>query len=136
GGAGADVVLPGLGDDRVDAGEGIDAVVFEPFVAGVSVNLGEHRATGQGRDRLTGFEQVIGTERTDVIVTTDGPDLVSSRAGADRIWTLAGDDEVYCGGGCAVRAGDGDDTVFADNGRSRCVGGPGTDTVECGRTIE
>jgi Ca2+-binding RTX toxin-like protein len=135
GGGGADVVLPGLGDDRVDAGAGIDAVVFEPFVAGVAVDLGAGRASGQGADTVAGFEQVIATERSDVIVGTAGPDLVNARGGGDRVWSLDGDDEVYCTGGCAVRAGAGDDVVFADSPRSRCDGGPGTDTIDCGRSV-
>jgi Ca2+-binding RTX toxin-like protein len=94
GGEGDDTLIAMAGDDVLDGGAGVDTVSFSGGAKGVGVDLAAGLSFGQGDDRLTGFEAVMGTKWADVLAGTDaddrldggqGPDTLDGRAGADDL---------------------------------------------------
>ena len=104
GGAGHDQIDGRAGDDDLDGGAGIDTVDFSSSTASVRVNLAQQRAFGAGADALLGFEDVSGS---------NGSDLLSGDGAANRLDGGAGND--------VLRGKGGDDTL---------IGARGSDTVD------
>jgi hypothetical protein len=74
----------------------------------------------EGTDRLTGMEDVRGTDGDDTITCDDAPNLIQSGGGTDSVFGLGGDDHLEGTSSSSADGGDGFDT---------CVG-YGT-TVNC-----
>ena len=108
GGDGNDTLNGGLGDDTMDGGNGTDIADYSTATAGVTVNAGTTTAQntgGAGTDILIGIEGLIGSAFDDVLTGTG-----------------------LTGG--YVRAGDGNDYVYAALGADNLDGGNGIDTVD------
>ena len=122
GGPGTDTIFGGAGSDDVDGGPGNGDVVrgdagtdtlsggggtgdIVSFASatrgGIIINLSANRAKGDGHDKLSGFEDVVGSPQGDTILG----DGISNR----------------------LDGGVGNDTLKAGGGGGEALGGPGTD---------
>ncbi len=122
GGAGDfDLVHGDYGYDRIDGGPGAgDIASFASKVAGgkgsgVWVSLPQHKARGDGHDRLYRVEDLEGSAFRD--------ELVGSKS-ANRINGGPGDD--------LLRGGGGPDELVGGQGSDSCVG-PKTGSISCGK---
>lgn len=95
-GGGDDRVIAGdgAGDDTYHGGDGVDTLVFTSATKPVRVNLAKGTAAGAtiGRDRLDGFENVIGGRGNDTIHGDAGKNLLDGHWGKDRLAGGPGDD--------------------------------------------
>jgi Ca2+-binding RTX toxin-like protein len=117
-----DFVHGDYGYDRMDGGPGRgDVASFATDVGagrdggGVKVNLGRHKARGDGHDRLFRFEDLEGSAFDDVLVGNRRANVIDGGAGDD-----------------VVRGGGGKDELIGGNGSDRCNGAKGR-TESCGR---
>lgn len=104
---GDDLLQGGNGADELLAGGGRDTAAFQDAAGGVTLTLvdGAGDATSLATDRLTGVEDVIGT---------NGIDKITGDAGANTIDGLDGDDTLTGGGGAdALKGGLGSDRLEA-----------------------
>lgn len=110
---GDDSVEGNGGHDRGRGGRGIDVIAFLNSPRGIRVNLAAGRATGEGRDRVLGFEDVVASTFSDVVIGNARDNfLVDGGSGDDEIEGRNGDDVIsrYRGEG-VIRGGNGRDTV-------------------------
>jgi Ca2+-binding RTX toxin-like protein len=122
GDAGNDTLFGGPGDDSISGDAGNDAIDGGPGAAdeafyidaprGIRANLSTGRASGWGRDKLTGIEDLIGSKRRDRLTGDDAENLLDGRKGAD-----------------ALRGGPDGDLLDGDAGADLLAGGPGFDVV-------
>ncbi len=148
--AGDDTLIGGEGNDLLDGGEGIDTADYSADSDGVTVDLGLGRASGigNGRDTLSGIENVIGGSGDDVLIGNDAANILYGGAGNDRIVIGAGDMadggagddriEAIAGGtaGIVVSGGTGEDALHLRGtgaGKISTVAGVETLTVEAGQ---
>lgn len=140
GGAGADTVLAGGGDDRVvvaadgvadsyAGGAGTDVLDFTPLSDGIVADLAAQTvATTVGTvltgDTFTGFEGIIGGGGGDTIAGTAGDDTLVGGAGDDTLRGIGGTD--------FIDGGIGDDLIIAGGGIGDDVfdGGAGFDILD------
>ncbi len=122
GGAGNyDLVHGDYGYDRMDGGAGYgDIASFATDVGagrdgGVWVDLAEHRARGDGHDRLFRFESIEGSAFDDVLIGDKQANVIDGGPGRDTI----------IGGGGA-------DQINGGQGSDRCRGAAGP-SISCGR---
>jgi Ca2+-binding RTX toxin-like protein len=97
GGGGADVIEGGVGTDTLIGGDGLDTASYEHATGAVKVNLATTSAqntSGAGRDTLSGFENLTGSEFGDqltgssdanAIMGLDGDDVLNGGIGADSL---------------------------------------------------
>ncbi len=115
GGAGNDELWGEAGDDSIDGGAGTDLVRFRNAgTAGVSVDLFLGIATGEGNDRLSGIENVDGSDGNDVIRGDSAANVLQGFGGSDTLIGSSGNDMLAGREGGDVyifEAGDGLDTV-------------------------
>jgi Ca2+-binding RTX toxin-like protein len=109
------------GDDVLDGAAGIDTVSFAASAMGVSANLTTGVATADGRDVLSGFEDLIGSLFSDSLVGDSGPNTIYGVDGSDAVDGAAGDDR--------LDGGDGNDIVFGSTGDDLFNGGRGIDNL-------
>ena len=115
-----DLVHGDYGYDRMDGGSGgADIASFATDVAsakgaGVRVSLTDHRARGDGHDRLFRFESVEGSAFRDVLIGDKRANVIDGGPGDDTI-----------------RGGKGD-TLIGGQGIDRCDGAKGR-TTSCGK---
>jgi Ca2+-binding RTX toxin-like protein len=91
GSAAADLISGGDGNDVLAGGAGVDTVTYAGALAGVTVTLASVAAqntTGAGIDRLSGFENLTGSNLADSL---------TGDANANRITGGAGDDQLRGG---------------------------------------
>ena len=75
GGYGDDTLAGGANDDIIDGGEGNDTIDYSTATSGVSSDLGNDGTThqtvggGQGIDKITGIENVLGSSFDDIFYT-------------------------------------------------------------------
>jgi Ca2+-binding RTX toxin-like protein len=140
---GDDSMVGGAGDDEyrfhrfshkvlVDD-EGIDTLNFEAVEEGegtfdgVSIDLGlndgsEQQVHSTGTLALFGdFENVIGSDYSDLIIGSDSPNNLFGGPGDDSIQGVGSED--------TIDGGDGDDTLIGGDGDSSIDGGSGNDTI-------
>jgi Ca2+-binding RTX toxin-like protein len=115
GAGGDDVVIGGAGGDTIDGGAGIDTADYADAAAGVTVDLNKITAqdTGQGKDTVTGIENLIGS---------GFDDQLTGNALANRLSGGAGND--------SLSGGDGADTLSAGLGLDTLVGGAAVDLAD------
>jgi hypothetical protein len=112
GGDGADVIEGKAGADLLDGGAGIDTVSYESSTIGVTVSL----ETGTGAigdatgDRISGFENLLGSDHADTLTGDasanniqggSGDDIIEGKAGADMLDGGVGKDTVSYAGSTA-----------------------------------
>ncbi|MGH9162412.1 MAG: hypothetical protein ACRD2X_20800, partial [Vicinamibacteraceae bacterium] len=98
------IIWPGLGDDIVHGGSGVDILTYADSDAGVDVNLLLQTTSGAaGSDSVAAFENVQGSQFGDSLTGDEGP---------NALWGLGGDD--------TLDGGDGDDI---------CDPAPGSDPL-------
>ena len=117
GGAGDDHMSGGEGNDDLMGGDGIDRADYTFAPGGVTVDLAQGTASGEGDDLLQGVEDVFGSAHDDTLLGDAGPNFLASGQGEDVLQGRAGDD------GLAGSSGD-----------DRLDGEEGTDTVYAGTT--
>ncbi|CAM3580114.1 hypothetical protein NOZE110980_05310 [Nocardioides zeicaulis] len=152
-----DTLVPGPGDDLVDAGVNTvlrddgwnspDTIDFSGSAAGVTVDLLAGIATGEGTDTVVVAQpvptsgavvEVLGSTHADTVLGTDGPDQLIGKGGGDRIDGRGGDDLVMndwdeyspARGEDAddvFVGGEGDDWLDSTGGTDVLLGGPGDD---------
>ena len=102
------------GDDLIDGGEGNDTLIggnngtagdtVSYITAGSAVTVNLDLTTvqntgGGGGDTLSGFENLIGSEWSDILTGTGGNNLINAGAGDDTIVGVVGADTIDGGGG-------------------------------------
>jgi Ca2+-binding RTX toxin-like protein len=102
GGPGNDSLRGGTGNDTFIGGSGTDRVSFLASSHGVYANLATGVATGEGTDSLSGIENLVGTQLSDVLVGDDGPNVLFGAAGDDVLDGAGGTDTL--GGGLGTDA--------------------------------
>ena len=83
---GNDQVEGGAGDDELDGGEGTDVISYATATSGITINLASsfrQETGGAGNDRVSGFENVIGSAYSDEIRGDGGANTIAGLAGAD-----------------------------------------------------
>jgi Ca2+-binding RTX toxin-like protein len=118
GNGGNDVLVPGRGDDTVLGGPGLDTVSFAGAKAGVTANLGNGFAHGEGSDTFQAVERLVGAAEDDHFTGSQEANLLRGGAGDD---VLRGE-----GGNDTLEGDAGNDALFGGSGVDRCVQGPGT----------
>ena len=124
GGAGSDRITSGGGNDILIGGDNPstsgprvgyallgDTLSYSSTIGGVVVDLAitaQQDTVSAGRDTISGFENLVGTQDSDVLSGNDvdniiygstGNDIVSGRAGRDMLYGDAGDDVLEGGAG-------------------------------------
>jgi Ca2+-binding RTX toxin-like protein len=116
-----DLVHGDYGYDRMSGGAGKDDIAsFATAVtggtdSGVWVSLREHKARGDGHDKLFGFEDLEGSAFRDTLIGNKSPNAIEGGPGDDQL----------IGGG-------GGDQLSGGQGSDGCVGAKGH-TVSCGK---
>jgi Ca2+-binding RTX toxin-like protein len=99
----------------------------------VSVDLRRGSAEGEGRDRLTGVDNVAGSENNDAISGNAHANALSGGDGNDRIWGHAGNDRLDgLWGRDTLYGGTGNDVLLGGSGADLLRGGKGLDTLRGG----
>lgn len=133
GGGGRDRLDGRKGDDVLKGGRGRDTLDMRAASSSATVNLAKGRAEGLGEDTLVGIEDVIGTDRGDLLIGSDGRNELLGRGGRDEIRGGAGRDLLSGGlGGDDLAGGDDADTLVGGKGRDQLDGGDGRDTCTPG----
>lgn len=118
GGAGNDNVEGRGGADVLDGGDGVDTLSYQTSAAGVVVNLTANTVSGgdAAGDRISNFENVLGSNAADSVTGSAGNNTLRGRGGNDTLSGMAGNDTLYGGNGAdTLNGGDGNDTVrYAD----------------------
>lgn len=123
------------GADVFDGGDGIDTIDFQLTSGGATVDLSTTAAqdTGiSGTLSLSGFENVIGSTRGDVLTGSDGDNYVFGGYGDDVLQGLGGNDLLYGFNGidtASYSRATAAVTVSLDNLLAQNTGGAGTDTL-------
>ncbi|MDR7118670.1 calcium-binding protein [Caulobacter sp. BE254] len=137
GGAGSDRISSGGGDDILIGGDNPattgawsmfgppgDMLSYQSFQSGVAVDLGntaQQDTIGAGRDTISGFENLTGTNFGDALAGTDFDNVIYSGGGDDFVAGHGGKDTIY--------ADAGDDTLEGGAGGDYLDGGAGVDTA-------
>jgi Ca2+-binding RTX toxin-like protein len=121
GNKGSNSFVPLEGNDIVDGGPGRDKVKLNWSFAPVKVNLALGRATGQGKDKLKGIEDAVGSLGSDTIIGSNGPNELAGRKGDDRIYGRGGNDRLF--------GEEGNDYLNGGGGYDLLDGGPGSNTT-------
>ncbi|MDF3836227.1 calcium-binding protein [Cupriavidus basilensis] len=150
GGDGDDQIDGGLGNDTLDGGAGIDTLSYEsrekiallpptPGVGpgGVSIQMGlgttqEKDVSGNvvSTDTFRNFENVVGSNNSDLIQGDDRDNVLWGLAGRDQMAGGAGNDVMYGGDdGDYLYGQQGDDTLYGEGGDDRLWGESGNDRL-------
>jgi Ca2+-binding RTX toxin-like protein len=98
GGAGNDRNDGRSGSDLLDGGPGEDTLDYSSRILGVTLNLSSGLATTIGEsDRISGFEDVLGSKRDDRLTGDAGPNRLAGGGGNDLL-DGGGDPDVLIGG--------------------------------------
>jgi Ca2+-binding RTX toxin-like protein len=87
GASGSDLISGDAGNDRMNGGRRTftDLVLFFRSRSGVSANLARSRARGEGKDRIVGFEGVVGSHQADTLTGNRRSNLFLGLRGRDLI---------------------------------------------------
>lgn len=131
GGAGAEVVSAGSGNDRAELGGGADRACGQIGNDVLHLGDGDDKGWGgAGADQIHGdggADFLYGNEDNDGLYGGDGNDTLEGNNGSDNIFGGDHDDRIY-GGSRAAAALDGSDNLYGENGVDRIVGDNGDDT--------
>jgi Ca2+-binding RTX toxin-like protein len=125
GGDDNDMLVGGSGNDVFDGGNGIDTASFRAAASTISVDLAitaTTQNTGYGQDRLTGIENVLGSDT--------GNDFLQGDANANRLFGSGGGDVLDGRAGAdTLQGGEGNDTLTGGADNDTLDGGNGFDTA-------
>jgi Ca2+-binding RTX toxin-like protein len=109
--------------DPLLVGLGLDSIPDNPTCNGLAATI----------IRTPGDDVIVGTNKSDVIVSFGGDDTISGGNGEDVICAGYGDDTVDGGAGKDLVFGEqGDDTIAGANGKDSLDGGVGKDEADGG----
>jgi Ca2+-binding RTX toxin-like protein len=128
--AGADTIISGASQDRIDGGAGVDTVSYQNRWARICADLygwleypgGDPVENGCGfgplEDRYLNdsIENLIGGWNDDELWGVGGTNRLDGGAGADEIYGGGGSDTIYGGTGSDRLYGSGDDVLFGEAG--------------------
>jgi Ca2+-binding RTX toxin-like protein len=97
GGSGNDRFSAGAGNDAVDGGAGVDTLSFVPAINPVTANLTAGTAVGEGSDRLTRLEALVGSSFADRLTGDAHRNSLVGGDGNDRLAGVAGNDALNGG---------------------------------------
>lgn len=151
GGSGDDTLTGGTGKNTLDGGTGQDTADYSEATGGVSVDLSEGVASGDGfKDILTGIDGVVGSSFDDTLTGYDGfvggpggyTNVLDGGGGDDLLFGRDGDDTLLGGtgkdslhgesGNDNLDGGAGSDVLFGGDGNDTIAGGAGDDTLKGG----
>jgi Ca2+-binding RTX toxin-like protein len=123
GGSGNDFIDINRGNNAIDAGAGFDTLSLASASRGYSVDLSAGTVIGAGISTIANFEQVIGTDYSDVLKAGAAGAVLYGGAGSDTLVGGAGNDTLIAGpgGGDIVTTGGGTDTVIYTVGDGRLI---------------
>ncbi|MCC1495027.1 S8 family serine peptidase, partial [Cognatishimia sp. F0-27] len=122
GNGGNDLIFGAAGDDTIDGGGDTDTVSYNLSLVGVTVDLRDGAATGEGTDMLSSIEAVRGSLSADRLSGSNNTD--------ERLEGMGGNDTLAGrGGNDTLMGGDDSDLLLADSGDDSMDGGAQTDTV-------
>src|SRR6185503_3313755 len=107
-----DTVFPGLGDDVVRGGAGIDEILYTDHDANLTLSPNDRaNSGGPGEHDLiaSDFEAIFGGPGNDIITGTDEANTLFGGAGNDLLRGNGGND--------SLRGGDGNDTLDGGTGK-------------------
>ena len=113
GGSGNDTLYGGLGDDRLVGGTGRDTAVFSSSDNLINLNTKKRQTTGDGRDILTGIENVNAGGGNDIVTGSKGRNVLNGEAGDDVLYGGLGND--------TLTGGSGDDIFKIKKGRGKAL---------------
>ena len=80
------VIEGGGGDDTLTGGGGMDTVSYRHSPRGVTVTINGTASQGDASsDRITGFENLIGSAHDDILTGDSGDNVIEGLAGADKL---------------------------------------------------
>lgn len=122
------------GVDRLTGGSGNDTLSYAQSTGGVRIDINNNKTGGAAAgDRISGFENLVGSQFDDVLEGTSHDNVLSGLGGADRINGDSGDDVVDGGAGNDHLEGDsGDDTLIGGEGDDYLNGDSGDDVLNGG----
>jgi Ca2+-binding RTX toxin-like protein len=133
GGDGDDDLHGGRGDDSMAGGAGEDTADYSHASKGVKVSLALGKATGEGRDSLSGIENAMGSRRHDVLAGDDGANELDGGKGNDRLSGGGGADDLRGDvGNDRLAGGEEEDALDGGKGNDRLDGGAGDDRLAGG----
>jgi Ca2+-binding RTX toxin-like protein len=107
------ILMSGLGDNRLDGGAGRDSASYLRAAAAVTVSLLTNSSSGgSGNDSLTNIENLVGSGFDDTLIGDAGHNDIRGGAGADIIRGGAGNDILR--GGAQNRGDDAADRFVFD----------------------
>lgn len=119
GAGGNDLLIGGAGADTLIGGAGIDTLSYISTSTALFIDIGADILTGVGDaagDTISGFENVVGGNASDVIIGSAAANILSGGPGRDTISGLGGNDTIIGGTGADILAGgDGVDTLSYEN---------------------
>ena len=124
GGEGNDTLDGGLGNDRLIGGDGIDTAVFSSRNNRINLASTSRQNTRDGKDILTGIENVKGGGGNDLIRGDSEANYLYGENGKDRLYGGTGNDRLY--------GGDGNDGLYGEDGNDLLTGGLGNDQLTGG----
>ncbi len=99
GGNGNDTFVDGTGSDTFLGGSGFDTLDYSQAENAVSVDMQTGRASGNGSDRFTQIEEVVGSDLGDSLKGSNGDNTINGGAGNDTIVGGGGSDTLTGGAG-------------------------------------
>ncbi len=134
GGNGKDTLNGGSGNDHLIGGAGNDTANFSSKNNRINLASTRRQNTGDGRDILTGIENVDGGSGNDIIIGNNSANTLYGGNGKDRLVGGNGSDTLYGGNGFdTITGGAGNDIFQINNGAGRDVitdYGTGNDRIE------
>jgi Ca2+-binding RTX toxin-like protein len=105
GDAGTNYFFSGPGADHIKGGGGFDILSYDLSFGSVSVSLVTGTATGNGEDRFSGIDNVVGSDGSDFLVGDGGDNFIAGGPGPDEIYGRAGTDTLIPGSGDDILEG-------------------------------
>lgn len=157
GGNGDQTIEGGYGNDQMHGGAGVDTLSFEHPNVELVINLVLGFATGAGNDVISGFENIIAADMSDILIGDAGDNILTGRGGGDGLEGGGFDTASYAGSTSAVTVNlgtgaasgghaqgdvldsiegligsDHDDVLSGSDGDDRIEGGLGDDLMDGG----
>jgi Ca2+-binding RTX toxin-like protein len=133
GGDGDDRIVSSIGADTLIGGNGTDTLDYSNSFNGVDIRLFQNSAAGGAAngDIISGFENIIGSVKTDTLAGDDGVNWIWGGAGNETITGRDGADHLFGeAGNDTLLGGAGDDVLVGAAGADTYGGGVGADTVD------